>query len=86
MQRPAASASSPDSGACDGVSDGTVSSEEKAQLARDTAPAHTINKQRDFPAKLMAITGGKQVPRVRLRRARDTFVKSPTACRSADSC
>lgn len=56
---------------------GTVSTEEKAQLARDHGAAHTIlYTKEDFQAKVMEITGGKKVPIVYDSVGKDTFMKS----------
>jgi NADPH2:quinone reductase len=56
---------------------GTVSSEEKAKLARDHGAAHTvIYTKEDFQAKVMEITGGKKVPIVYDSVGKDTFMKS----------
>jgi NADPH2:quinone reductase len=56
---------------------GTVSSEEKAKLARDHGAAHTvIYTKEDFQAKVMEITGGKKVPVVYDSVGKDTFMKS----------
>jgi NADPH:quinone reductase len=56
---------------------GTVSSEDKAKLARDHGAAHTvIYTKEDFQAKVMEITGGKKVPIVYDSVGKDTFMKS----------
>jgi NADPH2:quinone reductase len=56
---------------------GTVSSEEKAKLARDNGCAHTvIYTKEDFQAKVMEITGGKKVPIVYDSVGKDTWAKS----------
>ncbi|HLX23523.1 MAG TPA: quinone oxidoreductase [Usitatibacter sp.] len=56
---------------------GTVSSEEKAKLARDNGAAHTIiYTKEDFQARVMEITGGKKVPIVYDSVGKDTFMKS----------
>ena len=56
---------------------GTVSSEEKAKLARDHGAAHTINyTKEDFVKRLEEITGGKKVPVVYDSVGKDTFLKS----------
>ena len=56
---------------------GTVSSEEKAKLAREHGAAHTIiYTKEDFQARVMEITGGKKVPVVYDSVGKDTFVKS----------
>jgi NADPH2:quinone reductase len=56
---------------------GTVSSEEKAKLARDHGAAHTIIYTReDFVARVNEITGGKKVPVVYDSVGKDTFLKS----------
>ena len=56
---------------------GTVSSEEKAQLAREHGAAHTINyAKEDFVARVNEITGGKKVPVAYDSVGKDTFMKS----------
>jgi NADPH2:quinone reductase len=56
---------------------GTVSSEEKAKLAREHGAAHTINyAKEDFPARVNEITGGKKVPVAYDSVGKDTFMKS----------
>jgi NADPH2:quinone reductase len=56
---------------------GTVSSEEKARLAREHGAAHTINyTKEDFVARVSEITGGKKVPVVYDSVGKDTFLKS----------
>jgi NADPH2:quinone reductase len=56
---------------------GTVSSEEKAKLARDNGCAHTvIYTKEDFVARVNEITGGKKVPIVYDSVGKDTFMKS----------
>jgi NADPH:quinone reductase len=56
---------------------GTVSSEEKAKLAREHGAAHTINyTNEDFVARVSEITGGKKVPIVYDSVGKDTFMKS----------
>jgi NADPH2:quinone reductase len=56
---------------------GTVSSEEKAKLAREHGAAHTvIYTKEDFQARVMEITGGKKVPIVYDSVGKDTFMKS----------
>ncbi len=56
---------------------GTVSSEEKAKLAREHGAAHTVNyATEDFQARVMEITGGKKVPIVYDSVGKDTFTKS----------
>jgi len=56
---------------------GTVSSEEKAKLARDHGAAHTINyTKEDFVKRVEEITGGKKVPVVYDSVGKDTFLKS----------
>ena len=56
---------------------GTVSSEEKAKLARDNGAAHTIlYTKEDFQARVMEITGGKKVPIVYDSVGKDTWAKS----------
>jgi NADPH2:quinone reductase len=56
---------------------GTVSSEEKAKLAREHGAAHTvIYTKEDFHAKVMEITGGKKVPIVYDSVGKDTWTKS----------
>jgi len=56
---------------------GTVSSEEKAKLARDNGCTHTVNyTKEDFVARVNEITGGKKVPIVYDGVGKDTFMKS----------
>ena len=56
---------------------GTVSSEEKAKLAREHGAAHmVIYTKEDFQAKVMEITGGKKVPIVYDSVGKDTWTKS----------
>ena len=56
---------------------GTVSSEEKAQLAREHGAAHTIiYTKEDFVARVNEITGGKKCPVVYDSVGKDTFLKS----------
>jgi NADPH2:quinone reductase len=56
---------------------GTVSSEEKAKLAKDNGCAHTvIYTKEDFVARVAEITGGKKVPIVYDGVGKDTFMKS----------
>jgi NADPH2:quinone reductase len=56
---------------------GTVSTEEKAALARENGAAHTIlYTKEDFVAKVNEITGGKKVPVVYDSVGKDTFMKS----------
>jgi NADPH:quinone reductase len=56
---------------------GTVSSEEKAKLAREHGAAHTIiYTKEDFQARVMEITGGKKVPIVYDSVGKDTWAKS----------
>jgi NADPH2:quinone reductase len=56
---------------------GTVSSEEKAKLAREAGAAHTINyTSEDFVARVAEITGGKKCPVVYDSVGKDTFLKS----------
>jgi NADPH2:quinone reductase len=56
---------------------GTVSSEEKANLARENGAAYTVNyTKEDFVAKVQEITGGKKVPIVYDSVGKDTFMKS----------
>jgi len=56
---------------------GTVSSEEKAKLARDNGAAHTIiYTKEDFVARVSEITSGKKVPVVYDSVGKDTFLKS----------
>ena len=56
---------------------GTVSSEEKASLAKEHGAAHTINyTKEDFQARVMELTGGKKVPIVYDSVGKDTFMKS----------
>ena len=56
---------------------GTVSSEEKAKLARDHGCTHTvIYTKEDFVARVKEITGGKGVPVVYDGVGKDTYMKS----------
>jgi len=56
---------------------GTVSSEEKAKLAREHGAADTINySKEDFVARVTEITGGKKVPVAYDSVGKDTFMKS----------
>ncbi|HXF78384.1 MAG TPA: quinone oxidoreductase [Usitatibacter sp.] len=56
---------------------GTVSSEEKAKLARDNGCTHTVIYTReDFVARVNEITGAKKVPIVYDGVGKDTFLKS----------
>ncbi len=56
---------------------GTVSSEEKARLAREHGAAHTIlYTKEDFVQRVNEITGGKKVPVVYDSVGKDTFLKS----------
>jgi NADPH:quinone reductase len=56
---------------------GTVSSEEKAKLAKEHGCTHTvIYTKEDFQAKVMEITGGKKVPIVYDSVGKDTWGKS----------
>ena len=56
---------------------GTVSTEEKAALARENGAAHTIlYTKEDFVARVNEITGGKKVPVVYDSVGKDTFMKS----------
>jgi NADPH2:quinone reductase len=56
---------------------GTVSSEEKAKLARENGAAHTvIYTKEDFVARVNEITGGKKVPVAYDSVGKDTFLKS----------
>ncbi len=56
---------------------GTVSSEEKAALARAHGCHHTINyTTEDFQARVIDITAGKKLPVVYDSIGRDTFMKS----------
>jgi NADPH2:quinone reductase len=56
---------------------GTVSTEDKAKLARDHGAAHTIiYTKEDFVARVNEITGGKKVPIVYDSVGKDTFMKS----------
>jgi NADPH2:quinone reductase len=56
---------------------GTVSSPEKAKLARENGCAHTIDyTKEDFVARVSEITGGKKVPVVYDGVGKDTFMKS----------
>ena len=56
---------------------GTVSSEEKAKLAKENGCTHTVNyTKEDFVARVGEITGGKKVPIVYDGVGKDTFMKS----------
>jgi NADPH2:quinone reductase len=56
---------------------GTVSSDDKAELARAHGCAHTIVYSReDFVARVNEITGGRKVPVVYDSVGKDTFLKS----------
>jgi NADPH2:quinone reductase len=56
---------------------GTVSSEEKAKLARDHGCTHTvIYTKEDFVARVNEITGGKKVPVAYDSVGKDTFMKT----------
>ncbi|MEO5691836.1 MAG: quinone oxidoreductase [Usitatibacter sp.] len=56
---------------------GTVSTQEKAALARENGAAHTILYSKDdFIARVNEITGGKKVPIVYDSVGKDTFLKS----------
>jgi len=56
---------------------GTVSSQEKAALAKEHGAAHTIDyTKEDFQARVMEITGGRKVPIVYDSVGKDTFMKS----------
>jgi NADPH2:quinone reductase len=56
---------------------GTVSSAEKAKLARENGCAHTIDyTKEDFVARVKEITGGRKVPIVYDGVGKDTFMKS----------
>ena len=56
---------------------GTVSSEEKAKLAREHGCTHTVIYTReDFVARVKEITGGKGVPVVYDGVGKDTYLKS----------
>ena len=56
---------------------GTVSSEEKAKLARDNGCTHTVNyTKEDIVARVNEITGGKKVQVVYDGVGKDTFMKS----------
>jgi len=56
---------------------GTVSSDEKAALAKENGAAHTIIYTReDFVARVNEITGGKKCPVVYDSVGKDTFLKS----------
>ena len=56
---------------------GTVSSEEKAKLAREHGAAHTLNyAKEDFAARVNEITNGKNVPVASASVGKDTFMKS----------
>src|SRR4051794_9684957 len=56
---------------------GTVSSDEKAKLAKEHGTAHAVVYTReDFVARVREITGGKMVPVVYDSVGKDTFMKS----------
>ncbi len=56
---------------------GTVSSNEKAALAKANGCHHTIVYTReDFPARVLEITGGKKLPVVYDSVGKDTYMKS----------
>ncbi len=56
---------------------GTVSSPEKAALAREHGAAHTIDyTKEDFVARVAEITGGRKCPVVYDSVGKDTFMKS----------
>ncbi|MFC3053672.1 quinone oxidoreductase family protein [Kordiimonas pumila] len=56
---------------------GTVSSEEKAILAKENGCTHTLNyKTEDFQKRVMEITDGKGVDVVYDSAGKDTFIKS----------
>jgi len=56
---------------------GTVSSPEKAALAKEHGAAHTIDyTKEDFVARVAEITGGKKCPVVYDSVGKDTFMKS----------
>ncbi|HYC38257.1 MAG TPA: quinone oxidoreductase [Usitatibacter sp.] len=56
---------------------GTVSSEEKAALAREHGAAHTvIYSKEDFVARVNEITGGRKVPVAYDSVGKDTFMKT----------
>jgi NADPH2:quinone reductase len=56
---------------------GTVSSPEKAALAREHGASHTIDyTKEDFVARVAEITGGKKCPVVYDSVGKDTFMKS----------
>jgi NADPH:quinone reductase len=56
---------------------GTVSSEEKAALAKSHGCAHTIDyTKEDFPKRVLEITGGKKLPVVFDSIGKDTWDKS----------
>jgi NADPH:quinone reductase len=56
---------------------GTVSSEEKAALAREHGAAHTVlYTKEDFVARVNEITGGKKVPVAYDSVGKDTFMKT----------
>ena len=56
---------------------GTVSSEEKAKLAREHGAAHTVlYTKEDFVKRVEEITGGKKCPVVYDSVGKDTFLKS----------
>jgi len=56
---------------------GTVSSDEKAALAREHGAAHTVlYTKEDFVARVNEITGGKKVPVAYDSVGKDTFMKT----------
>jgi len=56
---------------------GTVSSDEKAKLAREHGAAHTVlYTKEDFVARVNEITGGKKVPVAYDSVGKDTFMKT----------
>ena len=62
---------------------GTVSTEEKAELARNHGCAHPIvYTKQDFVAEVNRITGGEKLPVVYDSVGRDTFMKSLDCLRS----
>ncbi|UFN48719.1 quinone oxidoreductase [Roseomonas sp. OT10] len=55
---------------------GTVSTEEKAALARANGAAHVVLTHEDLPARVKEITGGAMVPVVYDSVGKDTFMAS----------
>ena len=55
---------------------GTVSTEEKAALARENGAAHVVLTHEDLPARVKEITGGAMVPVVYDSVGKDTFMAS----------